>query len=163
MSRATAIVGLVGLAVVHQLVAESTSTRSIEIMSITEPHRYISWIVSEAKLVDESLWDSRREVPLSRERAIQLARSDVRSRGEPSELPVTHSDLKHPAKIDVRIPCYFYFISFDDLSQVDAPKHLLDVVVLLDGSVVPATVKWRKGHSSNQSLEPTATRREIHF
>jgi len=87
----------------------------------------------------------------------------VRSRGEPSELPVTHSDLKHPAKIDARIPCYFYFISFDDLSQVDAPKHLLDVVVLLDGSVVPATVKWRKGHSSNQSLEPTATRREIHF
>jgi hypothetical protein len=130
-------------------------------MSITEPHRYITWTVREAKLVDESVWDSRREVPLSRERAIDIARAYLRAHGEPDQLPVTHSDLKKPTSFDARIPCYFYFISFDDLSQLDAPKHLLDVIVLLDGSIVAATVTRPASDSSNQALQPTAGRRVV--
>ena len=59
-------------------------------MSITEPHRYIIWTVREAKLVEESVWDSRREVPLSRERAIDVARGYLRAHGEPKPATPLH-------------------------------------------------------------------------
>ena len=142
--------------------SESTVTGTCQIMSVTGDGWNITWTLPNAVIMDSPSWDSRGEPPLSRDRAIAIARSYLRSHGEPDDRAVARTELIHPPVVDSRIPFFFYFISFDDSAEPQPPKHVLDVVVLLDGSVVtPKLAIERETHdSSNQALQPTASRRE---
>ena len=122
----------------------------------------ITWTVPNAVVMDASFWDSRGEPLLSRDRATAIARSYLRTHGQPADLPVSRAELIHPPVVDSRIPFCFYFIDFDDLSQADPPKHVLEVVVLLDGSVVAPklTIEPKAQRSSNEALQPTAGQRD---
>jgi hypothetical protein len=118
-----------------------------EIMRVMGHGWNITWAVPNAAVMDSSSWGSRGEPPLSRDRAIAIARSYLRSHGQPDDRAVARTELIHPPVVDSRIPFFFYFISFDDSSEPQPPKHVLDVVVLLDGSVVtPRLTIERQAH-----------------
>lgn len=117
--------------------SESTATGMCEILRASGHRWTITWTVPNAVVMDAKSWDQRKGPPLSLEQATAIARSYLRRQGARADLPVCYSELIHPPLVDSRIPFYFYFIDFDDFRQSEPPQHVLQVVVLLDGSVVP--------------------------
>lgn len=136
---------------------ESTAAGMCEIMAVMGRGWSISWKVPNAMVMDAKSWDVRGEPPLSLDRATAIARSYLRSHGQPADRAVERAELIHPPVVDSRIPFFFYFIGFEDPSE-PPPKQVLDVVVLLDGSVVPPklTIEQQPHGPSNQALQPTA-------
>jgi hypothetical protein len=122
-----------GLAVFVQ--GESTATGTLLLVTVSSQHETITWSTREARLQDSGLWDSRHEPRLSITQAVSLARSYLKSHGQPDQLPLLHLALRRPERLDRPNEFYFYFITFDDPRSLD-PSTRQDVVVLLDGSVV---------------------------
>jgi hypothetical protein len=137
MSRVPRLAGLLLLAAAA-LHAESAATGTRELLSISGAHYKITWSVPEAKLQDTGIWDSHHEPRLSIAQAVSIARTHLRSLGEPDQLPVVSAQLRRPVKLDQPGAVYFYFISFDDLHSDDPGPQAHSVIVLLDGTVVPA-------------------------
>ena len=114
---------------------ESTARGTLLLVTVSSPHETITWSAPEAKLQDSGLWDSRHEPRLSITRAVSLARSHLKSHGQPDQLPLLLIELRRPQRLDRPNDFYFYFLTFDDPRSLD-PTTRQDVVVLLDGSVV---------------------------
>lgn len=95
-----------------------------------------TWRVAESKLKAASMWDSEKEPPLSITQAIKAARSHLQSIGRPHTYPVRCMSLQSPMGAKPGSRYYFYFISFDDLGDGDPSPEDVDVLVLLDGSIV---------------------------
>jgi hypothetical protein len=110
-----------------------------EIMTVTGPHWKITWTVSEEKFITVSHWDSKNDPPLSPAKAVEIARSYLRSRHQPAEASVFSISLQRQPDPRFTESNYFYYIRFDDSKEADPEKNEVSVVVLLDGTVVPPT------------------------
>ncbi len=118
------------------MLGESTAQGTRELISVTGFHWKLTWSVPEARLQDTGAWNTRRDPELSPSRAIEIARSYLRSQGRTGELPVTYVALHRPVKQDIPISLWFYWIGFADRTPTDEADQDPRVVVLLDGSVV---------------------------
>jgi len=96
----------------------------------------VKWIAPEATLRSKSEWASDREPPLSVTQAIKAARTHLKSLRRPDTLPVRSVTLQVPMHSNPHERIFFYFVSFDDASREEPPPEDVDVLVLLDGSIV---------------------------
>lgn len=96
----------------------------------------VKWIAPEATLRSKSEWTSDREPPLSISQAIKAARMHLKSLRCPDTLPVRSITLQVPMRSNPGERIFFYFISFDDPTRDEPPPEDVDVLVLLDGSIV---------------------------
>jgi len=101
----------------------------------------IKWTISEQRLKATPEWHMGEEPPLSLAQAVKIARSHLKRQGVAEDLAVQHVTLQVPMQAKVDEHFYLYFISFDDLTKNEQKLGSLDVLVLLDGTVVTPTSK----------------------
>ena len=120
--------------------SKAAGTRELCLISAPILNQRMIWSLPEAKLQDTCYWDTRREPRLSVPQAITIARSFLNSRGEPDQLQLRSVELRRPTKTLPGESLYFYFVTFEDPGKRDLEKVYRNVVVLLDGSVIPPVV-----------------------
>jgi hypothetical protein len=100
-------------------------------------HFDITWEVPKTRFENASRWNLKSEPGLSPAQAVAAARSYLRSHGGLDTLPIRYVELSVPMGGSPEEGLYFYHITFDHPSDED--NSYVDVVVLLDGFVVPPT------------------------
>jgi len=96
----------------------------------------VDWFASEATLLATCQWNTEEEPRLSPSQAIKIARKSLRSSGHSDTLPVLGVDMRSPIEFDSSGHCFFYVIEFYDHAQKSPPPEVVQVVILLDGTVV---------------------------
>ena len=101
----------------------------------------VKWTVSEQRLKATPEWRMGEEPPLSLAQAVKVARNHLKRHGLADDLAVQHVTLQVPMQAKSDEHFYLYFISFDDLTKNEQKPGAMDVLVLLDGTVVTPTSK----------------------
>ena len=99
------------------------------------------WLVSEVRLKATPSWEPGQEPPLSIEAAVGIARQQLKVRGLKHQAVVRNVSLQLPMRSQVGELHYVYFVSFDDQMADNAKPGEMDVVILLDGTVVTPVLK----------------------
>ena len=96
-----------------------------------------TWTAPAARLEQASIWkDEKKPPPLTVSDAVRIARTYLQSIGQPSKLPIQCVRLKKPPRHEEKGMYFFFVVSFDDWDEKHPTPLGVDVVVLLDGSVV---------------------------